>query len=218
LVKYEDLEGGYSRERTRILLRWVGTGKEVLDLGCYDGRDSEQLVLAGNRVTGVELLPRAAEEARRRGLETVERDLNTSSWDLPTTHYDVVIAGEVIEHVLDPDAFLENVRSCLRRSGRLVITTPNVASLGRRLMLLVGKNPYLEFSSNATVQGFPPVGHVRYFTRKNLVEICAAHGFRLVELTSDGLNLGPWKSVRLARAFPSLSWRFIALFEKREPS
>lgn len=212
MTKYESLEGGFTPERTQLLVEWVGSGRRVLDLGCYDGRDSKAIADAGNTVTGVEIHPRATDEARRRGIDVQSFDIATDEWPLPEEGYDVVIAGEIIEHLVDPDSFLQNVRRHLRKDGRLILTTPNVASLGRRLMLLVGKNPYLEFSSSDDINGFPTVGHVRYFTKRTLVRLCSAHGFRLVRLTSDRLNIGPFSSVRLAQLAPTLSWRFIAMF------
>jgi 2-polyprenyl-3-methyl-5-hydroxy-6-metoxy-1,4-benzoquinol methylase len=213
VVSYANLEAGYSAERTRVLLSWIGSGRDVLDLGCYDGRDSAAIAGNGNRVTGVEIIPEAGEASRGRGLRVESFDLSAATWPLELAAYDVVVAGEIIEHMVDPDGFLDNVRRHLRPHGRLIITTPNVASLGRRLMLLVGKNPYLEFSTLDRVNGFQTVGHLRYYTKKTLLRICRAHGFRPLRLTSDRLNLGPISSIRLARLMPSLSFRFIALFE-----
>lgn len=216
MSSFANLEHGYSAERTRLLRAWIGAGKDVLDLGCYDGRDSQAIAESGNRVTGVELLPEAADAARRRGIPVEAFDLATPDWPLPPASFDVVVAGEIIEHLVDPDRFLDNVGRHLRPHGKLIITTPNVASLGRRLMLLVGKNPYLEFSSRDEVNGFPTVGHVRYYTKQTLLRITSAHGFRPLRITSDRLNLGPIGSIRLARLMPSLAFRFIALFEHVE--
>lgn len=186
----------------------------MLDLGCFDGRDSRRIQQAGNMVTGVELLPEAAEAARKTGIDVHEFDLETPEWPLPPNQFDVVLAGEILEHLVNPDAFLENIRRHLKDSGSLIVTTPNVASLGRRLLLLAGKNPFLEFSTRDEINGFPAVGHVRYFTRETLIRLCAAHGFKPVEVTSDRLNLGPLRTRLLAQLFPSLAWRLIGRFRK----
>ncbi len=205
----QNMQGGFSAARTQQLVAWVGAGKRVLDLGCWDGRDSEVLLRHGNHVTGVEILDAPAAEARRRGIEVVQFDLAADPWPLSPSSYDVVVAAEIIEHLLDTDAFLENIRRHLRPDGQLIVTTPNVASLGRRLMLLIGKNPFLEFSLDDDINGYPAVGHIRYFTRDNLHRLLEAHGFADVEYASDGLNLGPLKSIRLGQLFPTLGWRFV---------
>lgn len=205
----QNMEAGFSEARTQQFVDWVGAGKRVLDLGCWDGRDSEELLRHGNHVTGVEILDASAEKARQRGIEVVQFDLTTERWPLPLASYDVVIAAEIIEHVLDTDAFLENIRRHLRPDGQLIVTTPNVASLGRRLMLLLGRNPFLEFSLDDEINGYPAVGHIRYFTRDNLHRLLEAHGFDDVDYASDGLNVGPVKSIRLGRLFPTLAWRFV---------
>src|SRR5207253_10239263 len=46
----------------------------------------------------------------------------------PDRSFDVVICGDLIEHLRDPERFLVRVRPLLRPGGRLVLTTPNVAN------------------------------------------------------------------------------------------
>lgn len=210
-----DMSMGYSVRRTELFLSWIGSKKRVLDLGCYDGRDSELILKQDNEVYGVEILRGPAEQAEAKGVKVERFDLNKNHWPLEKEFFDVVVAGEIIEHVSSADSFLENVYRVLKPSGMLLLSTPNLASLGRRLLLLLGKNPFIEISGLIDINGVPAVGHVRYFTKSSLTKLLRAHGFSPLEITSDCFTLGPIKSALLAKLFPCLSWRLIVKVEKK---
>lgn len=210
-----DMSAGYFARRIKIFLNWIGSSKKVLDIGCYDGRDSELILKNNNDVYGVEILHKPAKEAKKRGIKVKEFDLNMTRWPFRKDFFDVVVAGEIIEHVSSADLFLQNIYRVLKPSGILILSTPNLASLGRRIMLLVGKNPYIEISQLENVNGFPAVGHVRYFTKNSLIKLLRAYRFNVLEITSDCFNFGPIKSVFLAKLFPCLSWRLIVKAEKK---
>ena len=117
-------------------------GKTVLDLGAYDETALSktgtsywlhgELSRSAALVIGVDNSPALPEE----GLETApnSRILKFQLENLPELtrrfDFDVVVAGELIEHLSDPLAFLRNLRDDPRLSGRtLLITTPNATAL-----------------------------------------------------------------------------------------
>lgn len=215
MIKYGDMSNGYSQRRTEVLLRWVGSKKRVLDLGCFDGRDSVLLKNQENDVYGVDITPGPLRKASKRGIKTFLLNIENEKWPFEKNFFDVVIAGELIEHLLDPDEFLENARRVLKPHGLLIITTPNLASLGRRLLLLLGKNPFIEISKYESINGFPAVGHVKYFVKNSLLKLIKYHKFDVEELLSDGICLGPITLHIFDRMFPTLGWRFILKARKR---
>ena len=89
--------------------------------------------------------------------------------------FDVVLCGDLIEHLRDPEAFLARVRPFLKADGRLVLTTPNVANWAMRLGLLAGRWTYTE-------RGILDRTHTYLFTRSTLVETLERAGYRVVEL------------------------------------
>lgn len=102
----------------------------LLDVGCGNGEFIEQMRCYGWRVAGVDLDPSAVAYCRNRGLDVS----NGTIAELPeTAQYDVIALTHVIEHVSDP---IELLRECSKRlrpgTGRAVITTPNLKSLGHR--------------------------------------------------------------------------------------
>lgn len=104
----------------------VGT---LLDVGCGNGDFIARMSSLGWRVSGVDPDPGAVSEARRKGLEVFTGVIS----DVPDAVYDVITLNHVIEHAIDPIDLLRECRKRLRQDGgRLIISTPNLNSLGHR--------------------------------------------------------------------------------------
>jgi 2-polyprenyl-3-methyl-5-hydroxy-6-metoxy-1,4-benzoquinol methylase len=157
------------------LLALVGDGKRVLDVGCSSGYLARPLVTRGCTVVGLELDPAAAAEAREVCEEVLVGDVESMELPFEPGSFDVVLCGDLIEHLRDPEAFLARVRPCLKADGRLILTTPNVANWAMRLGLLAGRWTYTE-------RGILDRTHTYLFTRSTLVEMLERSGFRVVEL------------------------------------
>lgn len=87
--------------------------------------------------------------------------------------FDFVIATEVIEHVRYPFKFLREIRRVLKPSGRVLLTTPNVAIPVNRVALAV----FGVFPDDRTLHDGSDVGHIHFFTRKYFLEALRAEGF-----------------------------------------
>jgi 2-polyprenyl-3-methyl-5-hydroxy-6-metoxy-1,4-benzoquinol methylase len=163
----ENALGGHAK-----LLALVGSGKRVLDVGCSSGYLARPLVADGCTVVGVEFDPVAAEEARSVCTDVLVGDAETMELPFERESFDVVLCGDLIEHLRDPEAFLARVRPLLHPDGRLVLTTPNVANWSMRLGLLAGRWRYTE-------RGILDRTHAHLFTRTTLVETLARAGYRV---------------------------------------
>ena len=163
---------GYNKQKIKVYLNLLNQLIEskgienlrVLDLGCYDGRFGK-LVLheTGLLIDGADISPDNLSKAtslRRKFHE----DLDSPSWWKIDGTYDLIFAGDIIEHLINTDEFLININRLLKPNGLVVVSTPNVASLGRRLLLLFGKSPFLEISKiqEVNLHYAPIVGHIRY--------------------------------------------------------
>lgn len=210
----KDVSPGYTQEKTRIILSWIGSEKKVLDIGCFDGRESYAIKTQGNDVYGIDIMTSALIKAEKKGIKVFKLDLEKDKWPFGKNFFDIVLAGDIIEHLVNTDAFLEKIKYVLKPEGKLILSTPNLASLGRRLLLLFGKNPFMEVSKYDEINGFPSAGHLRYFMKDSLNQFLKFHGFIVEKFTSDGFNLGFLSSIRLAKIFPSLSVRFVVLAKK----
>jgi 2-polyprenyl-3-methyl-5-hydroxy-6-metoxy-1,4-benzoquinol methylase len=127
-------------ERETLFKRYVGgPGRRVLDLGCRDGALT-QAYLGGNEVVGVDADREALAEAARLGIETQWADLD-QPLDLEDSSFDVVVAGELLEHLRDPRRLVGEVSRLLRPSGTFVASVPNAYRLKGRLLFLFGRPP-----------------------------------------------------------------------------
>jgi 2-polyprenyl-3-methyl-5-hydroxy-6-metoxy-1,4-benzoquinol methylase len=162
--------GGHAR-----LLDLVGANRRVLDVGCSSGYLARPLVERGCAVVGIERDPEAARLARTVCDDVVVGDVEDVDLPFDTASFDVVLCGDLIEHLRDPEAFLARMRPYLRERGRLVLSTPNVANWAIRVSLLAGRWRY-------TDRGILDRTHAHLFTRSTLLEALRSAGYRPVEV------------------------------------
>lgn len=127
--------------------------------------------------------------------------------------FDVVFCGEVIEHVFNPDALLEDIRGVLAPNGVLVLSTPNLAYWVNRLLLLVGISPlFAENSARVKLgrrfrvlgQGNETQGHIRVFTYRAIRDLLALQQFELLRVRAVPVWSSPLDQL-ICRVSPSLS-------------
>lgn len=148
---------------------------DVLDVGCSSGYLAAPLAAAGARVVGIELDPEAARAARTFCADVLIGDLEAMELSFEPASFDAIVCGDLVEHLRDPGGTLDRLRPLLRPSGRLVLSTPNVANWAMRLSLLGGRWRYTE-------RGILDRTHLHLFTKKTLAETVETAGFRILEL------------------------------------
>lgn len=99
--------------------------------------------------------------------------------DLP--RYDFILMAEVLEHLYTaPQLVLSFLRTLLVDEGRLILQTPNAASLPKRTKLLLGRNPFEMLRLDPQNPG-----HFREYTMRELYSLAAATGFRVEHCTAS---------------------------------
>ena len=188
--------------RIKSILEFVGNKKKVLDIACADGTISQLVAQNNNDVYGIDISEAAIKMAKEKGIKAYKLDVECEGLPFSDNYFDIVIAAEIIEHIFDTDKFLNKIKKILRPQGHLIITTPNLATLGRRLLLLLGKNPLVETSIAADA-----AGHIRYFIKETLINLLEKHSFNINIFGSDIVNFhscGRFYSVALAKMFPTI--------------
>jgi len=128
-------------DRANLIAALVGgPGLRVLDLGCRTGALTQHYA-EHNSVVGVDVDRSALEAAvERLGIETIWADVE-EELPVPEGSFDVVVAGELLEHLADPRAAVANARRALKPGGRFVGSVPNAFRLKSRLRFLAGRHP-----------------------------------------------------------------------------
>jgi len=185
------------------LLAWAAQHRRTdrrpsaLDVGCSDGAFGAQVRELGFTVTGTDLIKHAAIGGRLDGF--VEADLNAGLPEEAGRGYDLVIAGDVLEHVIDPGRLLDEIRGRLADKGRVLISVPNISHWYPRLRIASGWFDYDQ-------RGPLDVGHVRFFTRRSFERLLRQHDLRIVRRDAVGVpvDVVNRSSGRLLRALSSL--------------
>jgi len=161
--------------RRRFLLAHVSAGERVLDVGCGEGSFAAALLAAGAEVLAVDVAEEPLRRARARhpGLELRLID-GEVRWALEDASFDVVWAGEVIEHVADTAAWLSEARRVLRSGGQLLLSTPDHGIRTRLRLMLSGRAFDAHFD--------PRADHLRFYTRATLRALIREFGFDAVDV------------------------------------
>lgn len=125
---------GLLRDIAGGAVMWLNGSRpgKLLDVGCGNGRFLATMQELGWEVIGVESDGQAAKVAREQfGLHVHEGVLEEIAF--PGDTFDAITMSHVVEHLPDPIGTLKECRRVLRKDGRLVVTVPNIASLGHRL-------------------------------------------------------------------------------------
>ncbi len=155
------------------VVRLVGKGRKVLELGCGPGHMSR--VLKGKmhcEVFGVEMDAEAAAHAMPYCESVTVCNLDECDIEklFGGKKFDVIVMADVLEHLKNPERTLAQCRGLLGPDGRIVVSIPNVTHKGIISCLLAGQFPYREL-------GLLDATHLRFFTGYSFRRILADCGF-----------------------------------------
>jgi methionine biosynthesis protein MetW len=221
--------------RLRIVLDLIlaARAETLLDIGCGRGTLGAMILAQrpNMRIYGTELTPASIEEATQVGITIVTKDVTTGI-SLPDESVDVVVMGEIIEHLVDPDAVVDEVHRVLRPGGQLIVTTPNIASWTNRLVLALGIQPLFTETSTRKKYGrrfrflgqgsTVMQGHLRLFTLSALTEMLEDLGFAIIKTRGADVSMfdvfppAGWVD-RICARFPRFASDLIVVARKNSP-
>jgi SAM-dependent methyltransferase len=167
-----------------LLERVLAHGKDlaVLDLGFGAGLLARRVRPACRYLAGVELDPEAAKEGAPFFDDPVTGDLLegvSGPWKEP---FDVIVAGDVLEHLPRPEVLLGSLKRLLKPDGVLLLSLPNVANVTVRLNLLFGRFHYAP-------RGILDRTHLRFFSRATGRALLEENGYRVLSIDATAMPL-----------------------------
>lgn len=158
----------------------------LLDLGCGAGETSFELKKMGlvKKVTGIEAFQGAAAIARTKLDHIVEADIDKLDWNSLEGPFDMVLALDILEHLVDPWTTLDNVTKILKPGGSIVTSIPNIQHYSVVFPLLfMGEWRYAE-------EGLLDSTHLRFFTYKTAIQLMTSTGLKVEAIEYNGMRKG----------------------------
>lgn len=157
------------------MLSFIPDGSRVLDVGCSTGKFGEALTLHKNCTSiGVDLNAADIAEAVTRLDAAYVFDITQPNAQEILGTFDVVVFGDVVEHLPDPRAVLAAVHLLLKPEGFIVYSIPNMGHLSVRLDALEGRFAYTEI-------GLLDKTHLHFYDRPEVQSVFEDSGFLLTD-------------------------------------
>ena len=162
-----------------LIVELVGSDKRVLDVATSTEQVAKLLGERGCKVTRIEVDLETARQVEEYCETVIIGDVESLDLgnELDDEHFDVIILGDVLEHLKDPLQTLRRLNPFLRAAGYVVASVRNIAHGSVRLALIQGNfhHPSL---------GLVDDMHFRFFTRESAEQLFKDAGFLITELKS----------------------------------
>jgi len=167
--------GYYDQERPEVAALVPAECRRVLEVGCGCGGLGRLLKARGHHVTGIELVPEAAEAARRWLDHVLTADVESDGLPFGPASFDAVVFADVLEHLVDPWRVLREAARILAPGGAVVASIPNLQNGAVLWRLARGRWEYRE-------RGITDFGHLRFFTLHTIRGLLAQAGLELAHV------------------------------------
>lgn len=178
--------------RANLITNLVGKGKRVLDLGCRDG-SLTRFYCSTNQVIGLDIDINALKKCKEiLNLNVLLCDLN-EGLPFKDNYFEVVVAGELLEHLPFPWMLLREIYRVLKDEGILVGSVPNAYHWRKRVKFLLGR----DLDEDLT--------HLRFFSKESLKRLLETEKFKDIRIIpySSSAQRSAIK-VLLVRCLPTL--------------
>lgn len=166
-----DLKLGFASSHT-FALDAVQAGARVLDIGCGQGLVAGEMAKKASCVVGID---QYAPEAALPNVRFEQWNLEAGEIPVEVSQFDQIFLLDVIEHLKEPEVFMEQLRAAaVHKRPEIIITTANIAFFVTRLMLLLGHFNYGR-------KGILDRTHTRLFTFNSLRELLEQTGYEILD-------------------------------------
>lgn len=150
----------------------------ILDFGCGEGRYIEEFLKVNPyKIVGIDISSYAIKEAKKKFPKAKLYALSgDEKLPIKNENIDFILAADVIEHIFDVSNFLLEMNRCLKKGGKIFISTPYYGTIKNLVIALIGFE--IVYS--------PHSQHIRFFTKKSLSTLLKNHGFSIISYGEYG--------------------------------
>lgn len=177
------------------IISMIPSGKDVLDVGVGDGVIAGLLLKDAKSLTGLDISAKRVEKCAETYKDGCFIVGNAEELPFKEESFDIIIASELIEHLIEPEKFLISSHRVLRKSGTLIISTPSA---------LFYENNLTEVLKDQ---------HLHTFSPRSLKSILKRTGFKPVEIKGLGFKL----RIKIPKLLGFLLRVFYAIITQKKP-
>lgn len=155
----------------------AGNTLSILEVGCSSGYFGSALINHGHQVWGIEPDEQAASVASESLTFVFCGFIEDFFSKHQSSKFDVIVFGDVLEHLLDPVSILRQCSGFLNKDGIIVASLPNVSHFAVRAMLLEGRWEYSDL-------GILDRTHLAFYTRDTLIDLFSDAGYEIKDISA----------------------------------
>jgi len=206
--------GGYNH----FIYDLVPSNTKVLDVGCNTGELGLELIKNKKCIVyGIDYSVSAIEITKSNLNKAKVIDLNFDELPFSTDKFDVIVFGDVLEHIINPDKILNDYKKLLNKNGIIIASIPNVANINIRWNLFWGNWNYKKW-------GILDRTHLKFFTYKTIKKLFLDNGYSITSIKSTPgcsffvlryLEILKYLKTKICKIYPRLfALQFIVIAKK----
>jgi len=192
---YESKDDNYYKHVREDLINLLpkNSSQKILEIGSGGGNTLIEIKSRGlaSEVVGVDLFEIELSQQKNCIIDRfIIANLETDILDLPKDHFDIIIAGDVLEHLVDPWEVIKNITPFLKKGGKFIVSVPNIREISTIYKIFIKG----DFAYNPE-GGILDKTHLRFFCKKNVSELFDLDNFKVEGIYSN-LHILPLKGIR----------------------
>lgn len=183
------------------IFKLIPTGSKVLEVGCGSGVIANLLSIWKKcRVYCVDKEAKMSDIAKNKCVEILTLDIETTELPYENEYFDVIILGNVLEHMKEPTRVLTSLKKYLSDNGVLIYSVPNIVNWHSRMTIFFGKFEYAD-------SGIFDKTHLRFYNLNSAKKLAQDAGYRII-----GLDVTP--SIYIFKEKLNFLWYGLAVLWK----
>ncbi|MGB9756014.1 MAG: class I SAM-dependent methyltransferase [Desulfurella sp.] len=178
---FEKPKNYFSNIRYDILELIKCNNCKILEIGCGTGATLMELkrLCKANYIAGVDIVDLGQSEKLDK---FILGDIEIEELNFPDKYFDIIICADVLEHLKDPWSTVNKLKKYLKDNGVIIASIPNIREI-RTLLSIVIKGDFKYADS-----GILDKTHLRFFCKKNIIELFKETGFKLEKINNSSLS------------------------------